>query len=119
MDTLRYWMALLAVLLVPALAWAGADAITPLGASQIGDNAVRAVHHDPEMYDRTIALFDTPENGILPAHGESEPVRLIRLKLANHTYWAVHYHPKDKKDGELAVFIDSGTGAILGIYTGR
>lgn len=117
MGRINFFIALLAILLIPALAWA--SGITQLGASQIGDNTAIAVDYDLEQYDRTITLFDVPDNGILPAGSASETVQRIRHNLENHTYWAVHYLPRDRKhgDGELAVFIDSKTGAILGIYT--
>lgn len=118
MGRLRYLVALLAVLLIPI--WARAEAITELGASQIGDNTVKAIHYDLELFDRTITLFEGPENNILPKGSDSEPVQLIKQRLANRTYWAVHYVPKDRKHhDELAVFIDSSTGIILGIYTGK
>lgn len=117
MGRIKFFIALLASLFIPALAWA--NGITQVGASQIGDNTAIAVDYDLKQYDRKITLFDAPENGILPAGSASEPVQRIRHNLVNHTYWAVHYLPKDRKhgDGELAVFIDSKTGAILGIYT--
>jgi hypothetical protein len=117
MSRIKFFIALLAVLFIPALAWA--NGITQLGASQIGDNTAIAVDYDLKQYDRTITLFDVPENGILSITSTSETVQRIRHNLMNHTYWAVHYLPKDRKrgDGELAVFIDSKTGAILGIYT--
>lgn len=117
MGKMKFFIALLAFLLIPALAWA--TPITQVGASQIGDNTAVAIDYDLKQYDRTITLFDVPENGILPAGSALESVQRIRHNLLNHTYWAVHYLPKDRKhgDGELAVFIDSKTGAILGIYT--
>jgi len=95
------------------------EGISEQGAAQIGDNTVKAIDHDLSRYDRTIALFRSPENGILPEAPGSETVQRVRRNLENHTYWGVHYLPKSRKkgDGELAVFIDSKTGAILGIYT--
>lgn len=111
-------IALLALLLIPAFAWA--DAITQLGASQIGDNTAKAIHYNPQHFNRTITLFEGPENNILPAGNDSETVQRIKQRLANHTYWAVHYQPKDRNNhDELAVFIDSNTGAILGIYKNK
>lgn len=117
MGKIKFFIALLAFLFIPAWAWA--EGITQVGASQIGDNTAIAVDYDLKKYDRTITLFDVPENGILPADSASETVQRLRHNLLNHIYWAVHYLPKDRKhsDGELAVFIDSKTGAILGIYT--
>jgi len=93
--------------------------ISEQGASRIGDNTVKAIDHDLDRYDRTTTLFSGPENGILPEAPGSETVQRIRHNLENHTYWGVHYIPKSRKkgDGALAVFIDSKTGAILGIYT--
>lgn len=116
MSRIFFLIALLATLFP---AFASATQITQVGASQIGDNTAIAVDYDLKKYDRTITLFDVPENGILPAGSDSETVQRLRHNLENHTYWAVHYLPKDRKhgDGELAVFIDSKTGAILGIYT--
>lgn len=117
MGRIRYFIALLAILFIPVSAWA--EGITQLGASRIGDNTAIAVDYDLKQYDRTITLFNVPDNDILPVGSTSETVQRLRHNLLNHTYWAVHYIPKDRKrgDGELAVFIDSKTGAILGIYT--
>jgi hypothetical protein len=111
------YIALLAFLLVPAKAWA--NGITMLGASQIGDNTALAIDYDLKDYNRTVTLFDAPDNDALPAGSSSETVQRLRGNLVNHTYWAVRYLPKDRKRaaGELAVFVDSKTGAILGIYT--
>lgn len=121
MGRIKFVIALLVVLLIPLWAWADADVITQLGASQIGDNTAKAIHYDPQLFNRTIALFEGPENNILPSGSDSESVQRIRHRLAGHTYWAVHYLPKDGNENrdELAVFIDSHTGAILGIYTGE
>lgn len=121
MDRLKYLMVVLAAIVLPAWAWASSEGITLLGASQIGDNAAKAIHYDVEHFERTITLFESPENGILPKGAASEPVQRLRHRLENHTYWAVHYQPKDRKNhgDELAIFIDSTTGAILGIYTGE
>ncbi|CAG0946614.1 hypothetical protein ANRL1_03139 [Anaerolineae bacterium] len=96
-----------------------AQGITMLGASQIGDNTAVAIDYDLEDYDRKITLFHDLENGILPPGSSSENIQRLRRSLLNHSSWAVHYVPKDRKhgDGELAVFVDSKTGAILGIYT--
>lgn len=96
-----------------------AEGISEQGASQIGDNTVKAIDHDLDRYDRTTTLFSSPENGILPEAPGSETVQRVRRNLENHTYWGVHYIPKNRRkgDGALAVFIDSRTGAILGIYT--
>lgn len=117
---LKYFIAVLALLVLPARAWASSDAISQLGASQIGDNAAKAIHYDLGRFDRTITLFESSENNILPQGSASEAVQRLKNRLVNHTYWAVHYLPKDSKRGdELAVFIDSTTGAILGIYTGE
>lgn len=93
--------------------------ISEQGASRIGDNTVKAIDHDLDSYDRTTTLFSSTENGILPPPPGSETVQRIRHNLENHTYWGVHYIPKSRRkgDGALAVFIDSRTGAILGIYT--
>jgi hypothetical protein len=117
MDRIKFFIALLAVLLVPAWAWA--NGITELGASNIGDNTAIAIDFDLKHYNRTVTLFDVPENSALPAGSASETVQRIRQNLVNHTYWAVHYVPKNRKngEGEFAVFIDSKTGSILGIYT--
>lgn len=117
MGRIKFFIALLAFLFFPAHIWA--SGITQVGASQIGDNTAIAVDYDLKQYDRTITLFNVPDNGILPVGSASETVQRLRHNLLNHTYWAVHYIPKDRKhgDGELAVFIDSKTGAILGIYT--
>lgn len=95
------------------------EGISEQGAAQIGDNTVKAIDHDLDRYDRSVALFSGSENGILPPPPGSETVQRVRRNLENHTYWGVHYLPKSRKkgDGELAVFIDSKTGAILGIYT--
>lgn len=118
MLRLKTAITLLAFVLIPVFAWA--DAITQLGASQIGDNTAKAIHFDPQHFNRTITLFESPENNILPAGDDSELVQRIRQRLVNHTYWAVHYLPKEQKlGGDLAVFIDSSTGAILGIYKGK
>lgn len=117
MGRTKTFIALLAFLLIPAKAWA--NGITMLGASQIGDNTAVAIDYDLKEYNRTITLFDAPDNDALPSGSNSETVQRLRQNLVNHTYWAVRYLPKDRKrgDGELAVFIDSKTGAILGIYT--
>lgn len=117
MGRIKFFTALLAFLFIPAYVWA--SGITQVGASQIGDNTAIAIDYDLKQYDRKITLFDVPDNGILPAGSASETIQRLRHNLLNHTYWAVHYIPKDRKygDGELAVFIDSKTGAILGIYT--
>lgn len=119
MKRLKYYIAVLAALVIPALA--SAHEITELGASQIGDNAVKAIDYELERFDRTITLFESPDNNILPQGSVSETVQRLRHRLENHTYWAVHYLPKNRKHrgDELAVFIDSTTGAILGIYTGE
>lgn len=111
-------MALLAALVAPVPA--RAEAITQVGAAQIGDNTVKAIDHNLDRFDKTVTLFDTPENNALPANSESETVHRIRHKLANHHYWAVRYVPRDQReDHEISVFIDSTTGAILGIYMGK
>ncbi|CAG1065112.1 hypothetical protein BAC1_00689 [uncultured bacterium] len=117
MGRTRIFIALLAFLFIPAKAWA--NGITMLGASQIGDNTAVAIDYDLKDYNRTITLFDVPDNDALPSGSNSETVQRLRGNLVNHTYWAVRYLPKDRKhgDGKLAVFIDSKTGAILGIYT--
>ena len=118
MRVIRFFLAPLAVLFIFVSSNAAANGISELGASQIGDNTAIAVDYDVNEYDRTITLFSVPDNGILPATG-SETAQRVRRNLENHTYWGVHYLPKDRKkgDGALAVFIDSTTGAILGIYT--
>jgi len=112
-----FFAALLLALFIQAPAWA--NGISELGASQIGDNTAIAVDYDINKYDRTITLSSgVPDTGVLPSTG-SETAQRIRHNLENHTYWTVHYLPRDRKhaDGVLAVFIDSKTGAILGIYT--
>ena len=112
-----FFTALLLALFIQAPAWA--DGITELGASQIGDNTAIAVDYDINKYDRTITLSSgAPDNAVLPSTG-SETAQRIRHNLENHTYWTVHYLPRDRKyaGGALAVFIDSKTGATPGIYT--
>lgn len=101
---------------------ARAEGISELSASQIGDNTVKAIYYDPDRYDRKTTLFHGQDNGILPTGSSSETIQRLRHSLLNHTYGAVHYTPRDDRktgDGELAVFVDSKTGAILGIYTGK
>lgn len=112
-----FFMALLLALFIQSPAWA--DGITELGASQIGDNTAIAVEYDINKYNRTITLSSSlPDISVLPSTG-SDTAQRIRHNLENRTYWTVHYIPRDRKntDGALAVFIDSKTGAILGIYT--
>lgn len=118
-NAIRHIIVLLALLALASSA--RAEGISALGASQIGDNTARAIDYDPDRYDREISLFHDLDNGILPAGSPSETVQRLRHSLLNHTYWVVHYTPRDRKggDGELAVFVDSKTGAILGIYTGK
>jgi hypothetical protein len=118
------FVSILGALLV-AVGSAGAatepDGIDVHQAISIGDSAVKAqVRTSSALEVVTVKRFSRPLNDLIPKK-PADPYRNdLYEKLKNHTYWLVYYvTPSAEFGGDVGVFIDARSGAVIGVYQGK
>lgn len=74
----------------------------------------------PSMEVRS-SLHSDPWNECITLDSESEYSENLRIHLQDHTYWNIHFSPRNgvRKGGDICVFLDAESGAILGVYMGK
>ena len=88
--------------------------ITETKAIELASEEAKNMGYDVKTLQVRATHYKTPSNEYLPANSDSAFIAKKRNKLRNKEYWAIYFvKHSNKKGGDLSIFIDSNTGAVI------